>query len=285
MELESSVVSIDMIDLSINISSFLFDGVVKPFLSTFQYDPSLKYWESFVWNKYKHNWNWETEDYSFFFSYINNIGGDDLGTRFRVSYNPNKVPRNDKMLIGLLNIFKYNDEYITIQSADIAFDYDGISTSDLIFDKGSKKEYKIFKYPDSDFTYYLGKSGSNGSVKVYDKASEETKGQASYNKTRYEVTVRPKIYTIQVDGWKCTTTLPKLFIRGVQGLYVDEGLSPTDKLLLYSVEHGFPMSQLTYRQKIKYDKISSSRKEMYTKIEPSQREIEKALSDFINNLW
>lgn len=272
-----------MIDLSIDVDALKFQSSMRPSLDSFKLDERLSYWENFQWNKYRHNWKWETEEYSFFFSYQSNL--NNLGDRFRISYNPNKVAADDRMLMMILNLFHYSGLDIKIQSCDVAFDYEGVTTSDLIFDKGRKREYKIFKYPDTDYTFYLGKSGTSGSVKIYDKAKEETKGAADYSKTRYEVTIRLGVDLEDVPQWKCKVDLPVLYLKGVQGLYDDKDLSPTDRLLVFAVEEGYPMDRLTYRQRKKYDIIAAARNEVYTKIEPSQFAVELALKDFIKQLF
>lgn len=284
MELLSTDISIDMIDLVLDINVYDFEIQLKRFIDGMESDPRLSYWDSFQWNRYRHNWKWETDDYSFFFSYKSNIS-QELSTRLRLSYNPNKVDENDTMLNILLHTFKVDRKKVKIQSFDVAFDYYGITTSDLVFDKGRKNEYKIFKYPESDYTYYLGKGGTNGSVKIYDKATEENKGQADYNKTRYEVTIRPNLEIVDVDLWKCTVDLPKLYIKGVMGLYDDKEFTDFEKLLVHGIENGYPIEKLSYRNRVKYNQIAESRNELYTKIEPSQLAIEKALNNFIKYLF
>lgn len=289
LNLEANTISIDMIDLVIDLSVYEFEMMVKPIVDTLKLDVHIEYWESFGWNKYRHNWRWsvdnESNKYSFFFSYSSNIS-EDLKTRFRLSYNPNKVSSCDRVLSYLLNIFRFEMEQVRIQSCDVAMDYEGVTTSDLTFDKGRKREYKIMKYPNSDLTYYIGNSRS-GHIKVYDKANEETKNKnemADYNKTRYEVTVKDTIEFRNLDEWNYKGELPILYINQVVGLFDNKKLSPTDRLLLYSVENGFPMDKLTKEQRRKYKKLISEVEQVYTKIEPSQRRIEMALKEFMAEL-
>lgn len=284
IELKSNSVSIDMIELAMNIEPLDFQKHVIPYLKHFELSINLKYWDSFKWDRYRHNWLWDTGDYSIFLAYKNNLSKGEASNKFKIKYNPNKVNKEDPFLKVMLNVFKYVKEFPVITWFDVAFDYEGITTSDLIFDKGRKREYKIFKYLDSDFTYYLGKSGTNGSVKIYDKANEEKKGQADYNKTRYEVTIRDTIGLKDINAWKCKVDIPKLYIKQIKGLYDDEELTPTERLLVYSIENDYPMEKLTFRQRQRYKKIAESKQEQYTTITPSQLDIERAIQQFTAQL-
>lgn len=285
MILNPTTTSIDMIEFCININPHEFQKDIATIIAYWELDPQLEYWDSFKWDRYRHNWLYKNDDYSFYFGYKSNIGTTEANNKFRLKYNPNKVSPDDNKLKALLNIFKYRKGTPYITWVDIAFDYQGLTTSDLILDKGKKSEWKIHNYANkSDLTYYIGKSGTNGSVKVYDKAFEETKGLATYNKTRYEVTIKDTIEFRDINQWQCKADIPEMYLRGIQGLYNGDGLSPTEKLLIYAIETDYPMDKLTYEQRRRYREIASSRKEIYTKIAPSQPQIEKALQDFVNNL-
>jgi len=278
MRLKEDNKSVDMITLNINLNDYEFKMYIQPLIDTIEYDPNLKYWNSTQWNKYRNNWTWTTEEYSFYFAYSNNMNND-LKTRFIVQFNPNKVPITDRVLSYLLNMIRHHK--ITVQLIDVAFDYIGITTSELTFDKGRKREWKIHKYQNSDLTYYLGKSGTDGHIKVYDKASEEGI-QDVCSKTRYEITLKINERLEYIDKWKCTTELPAMYI---QTEIDDKTLKPTDKLLIYSVRNGFPMDKLTYEQRKRYEKIMSEVKCNYTKIEPSQLGVEKVVKEYIKQLF
>lgn len=272
-----------MIEIAIDIEPEQFEKNIARILHSFELNIELEYYDNLHWKSYRHNWNWKTENYSIQLFYRCNSGNREASNRLKLKYNPNKVDPEDKFLKVILPIFKYTKPFPFITWFDIAFDYDGITTSDIIFDKGKKREWKIFSYPNSDNTIYLGKSG-NGNVKIYDKANEETKGQATYNKTRVEVTIRDKVPIYDVKSWKCKADMPKLFLRQIRGLFDDKELSPTEKILMYAVENDYPMDKLTYEQRIRYREIIKTREEMYTEIKPSQLAIEKAISDFVNNI-
>lgn len=284
IELKADKVTVDMIELAINIEPKEFQKNIARILHTFELNPELEYYDNLHWKSYRHNWIWKTEDYTIFLVYRCNSGNGEATNKFKIKYNPNKVDPNDRFLRTMLPIFKYTKHFPEITWFDIAFDYDGVTTSDIIFDKGKKREWKVFSYPNSDLTYYLGKSGKNGGMKIYDKANEEKQGQADYNKTRVEVTIRDKVSINDINAWKCKIDIPKLYLRQILGLYDDKKLSPTEKLLVYSVENSYPVDKLTYRQRCRYEEIVSSRDEIYTEIKPSQLDIEKAIQNFVNNL-
>lgn len=290
MILEPKMISIDMIDLVIDLSPHEFEMMIKPIADIFNLDEHLEYWESFGWNKYRHNWCWSqdegNEKYNFFFSYCSNIS-EDLKTRFRVSYNPNKVPHDDRVLSYLIHILRFEEKQLRIQSFDVAFDYYGITTSDLIFDKGRKKEFKVFGgYSHSDDTYYIGSKGS-GQIKIYDKANEETKHKkekADYSKTRYEISVCETLEYRNLFDWVYKSEIPTVYITQVKGLYDNKDYKENDKLLLYSVEQGYPLHKLTYRKRQRYKQLMSDIDITYTKIEPSRFAVETTLKEFILNL-
>lgn len=284
MRLKEIAKSIDMVDLIIDINSFDFEQYIKPKIDILEYDIRLDYWTSFGWNKYRHNWTWTTKEYSFYFAYSSNLK-EEYKTRFRLSFNPNKVNEHDDMLEYLINIMKAYD--IKIQSVDVAFDYEGVTTSELRFDKEKKRDWKIHKYPNSDLTYYLGKSGCDGHVKVYDKASEENKNlkkkeDIDYNKTRYEITVKVNERIENMSSWKCRICIPPMYIQNEIG---DKNLKPTDKLLVFSIKNGYPIDELTYEQRRRYKKIMSEVNYQYTEIQPSQFAVEKVVKDYFHELF
>lgn len=300
MILQPTKCSVDMIEFSKIISPHSFEKVVKPILSKYELSPNYKYWEDFRWNMYRHNWTWTygiyindvmIDTYTFYFGYKSNLGKTDSHNKFRLKYNPNKVPPDDLLLCDLLYIFKSGryqgkGQPTNITWIDFAFDYDDIRTSSLILDKGLKRRWSMHKFGNgSDYTYYIGNSGTNGSIKIYDKAHEETNGRATYNRTRYELTIKDSIPLHNVSSWKCTSDIPEMHLNGIERLQDYIHLSPTDKILMYAVEHDFPLEKLTYEQKRKYKTLSEQRIDLHTKIAPSQPLIEKALHDFVTKLF
>lgn len=287
MILEPQKVSIDKIQLVKNISTFNFKGLSKYYIDIWENDPQVQYYESTTWNKNRHNWLYtgidkNDKEFTIYVGYQSNI--EAIKNRFTLEYNPNKVDPENNFLQVMFNLLLYNKGTIEVQKFDVAFDYMGLRTTDIIFNTEGKKAYSIHQFPNgSDLTYYIGKG--NGQVKIYDKAHEETDGQADYQKVRYEATIQAKWDIKHINLYKCTTSLPEQLLNDIQGLYdKQKGLSPTDKLLVYSVQNGYPLKQLTYEQRQKYKKIISERQFIYTKIAPAQCGVEQALKEYIYSL-
>lgn len=287
INLKPDKISIDNIEFSTQIQVREFEKKVIPYLQAFMLEPNFKTFpEQFGFKDYQHMWQWETEKTSVTLFYRLNNGQKESMDKFKIKYNPNKINQEDKFLKTMLNIFQYSVYNPKITWVDVAFDYTGITTSDIKYDKGRKGLWSEHCFGNmSDKTIYMGKSGKNGSVKIYDKAFEETKGKADYIKTRFEVTIRDNIPLEELNQWKCKVDLPKLHISQIKGLYDNDELTPTEKLLIYSIEQGYPMEKLTYRQRKRYSDILDRENELYTKITPSQQDIEKATKDYIKQIF
>lgn len=278
MELQADLITIDMVDIILEINPYDFEEQFKPMISARKFDMRLEYKENFVWNRYRHNWHWQDqeEEYSYYFAYQSNL--KNIKNRFMFSYNPNKVDPDDEMLTTIITFILSNIRTARISKFDVAFDYEGVRTTDLLIDKSSYKEHKTFRYSNTDPTEYLGK----GAVKIYDKASEEG---SEGNKTRIEYTIRDKIPLLEYEVYECKATMGNFNLKGVLGLYDDEELTDFEKLLIYSIENGYPIDKLSYRNKKKYQKISENKKEMYTEIKPTQSEVEKAIKKYLSDLF
>lgn len=288
MELKPDKISIDKITFVKNINPEHFEECERKYIDVWNYDSAVTYYEMFKWNANRHNWKYKGEnekgqEFTIYIGYQSNL--EVIKNRFTLEYNPNKVPENNKFLEVILNMLKYHSGFIEVLKFDVAWDYYGITTKELIFSPEGKRSYKIHQYPNgSDPTFYTGEG--EGQVRIYDKAHEETKGKADYKKVRYEATIKARFDVRWFNEYKCTTELPEQFINDIQGLYDNqEGLSPTDRLLVYAIQNGFPQKELTYRQRQKYKKIVSERKAIYTKIKPTQSQAEQALKNYISSLF
>lgn len=287
MILEPTNVTIDKIQLVKNISPYNFKDLSKFYIDIWQNDPQVEYYQSTTWNKNRHNWKYtgidkDKKEFTIYLGYQSNI--EAIKNRFTLEYNPNKVDPQNNFLQVMLNLLQYSKGAIEVQKFDVAFDYIGLRTTDIILNTEGKKSYSMHQFPNgSDLTYYIGKG--NGQIKIYDKAHEESDGQAEYQKVRYEATIEAKWDVKHIDLYNCTTALPEQLLNDIQGLYdKQDGLSPTDKIIMYSVQQGFPLKQLTYEQRQKYKKILKERQFIYTKIAPTQLQTEKALQDYIYSL-
>lgn len=287
MLLKPDKISVDMVDIIINISPYDFSEQLQPLLNVKIFDDELVYkvkTSDRDWKSYRHNFYYTSKDesYSFFFAYQSNL--ENIKNRFYFSYNPEKVDSGDEMLITIMTFILANIRTAQITKFDIAFDYEGIRTTDLIIDKSSYREHHTRRYSDSDPTEYIGKD----SITIYDKASEEAKedlNKKQGNKTRIEYRIKDKIPFLDYESYKCTTTMGSFNLRGVLGLYDDKELTPKEKFLVYSIENGYPMDKISWKDKKRYQEISEKKKEVYTEIRPSQLDIEKAIKKYLFDLF
>lgn len=290
MLLEPNKITVDMTDFIFKINWFDFAQQMKPLLDKLmQTDMRLNYWQTLKWNSYRYNWIWRNQDetYKIFFGYSQNIS-DDLKDRFYFSYNPSKVDPDDEILTFLIRSMLTNIDSAELSKVDVAFDYEGIRSNDIIIDKGRKKEYKYFWYPDSDPTHYIGNRENDGFIKIYDKASEEIKEKKikkDIEKVRIEYTLKPKLDLVLYQAYKCITDTCIFNLKGVLGLYNDNVLSPKERFLIYAIENGYPMSDISWKDKRRYQEIMADKKEVYTEIRPSQLDIEKAVINHINKIF
>lgn len=280
-----------MIDLSIDINDYNFKKYIKPYIKPL--DTCITYWESSKFASYRYNFvregymnpenlenNKPSEIYSYYFAYSLNTTAD-YSDRFRLSFNPNKVPLSDPLLKVILNYMKDNKRKLKISTVDVAVDYTGISTNDLILDKGSKKVYSYYYYPESDRTIYIGKPGK-GQVKVYDKASEQG---IDGLKTRYEITLNVDSYYSEIKSYKVKESIPKLYVKHDYNILSTQDLTDFEKMLVYSVQNGFNLNELSYRNRKKYESIMNRQKDIGIKIEPDQLALEQAIKKFVESIF
>lgn len=283
MELKASEISIDMLDLIVDVNSYIFSREIKHILDIKIHNNDLEYYENFSnWKSYRHNFIYKKDDYSFYFAYQSNIPG--LENRFYLSFNPNKVDADDEMLAIVINFIIKNINSANIYKFDVAFDYDDIKTSDIIIDKSNYREHHTRRYSNnSEPTEYLG----NDKVKIYDKAAEMVKKNPKLKKgekTRIEYRIKEKIPLLYLSGYKCIDTMCNFNLRQNISVYDDNSLSPKEKFLVYSIENGYPLNKVSWKDKKKYQEIKSKEKSVYTELKPNQLEIEKALKKYISTL-
>lgn len=194
-----------------------------------------------------------------------------------VEFNPNKIDvAKCPFLFDLLSRFFKTS--FTLVSCDLAMDIHGIDISDIYYDKNKKRYIDVRGYG-SDKTIYLGKG--SGRTKIYNKAKE--RGLDGLKWTRYEVS---PVYNLEINPPfnRCINEIN--FDSGIElvdiyslvGTQVDMfSLNGTDRALIYAVQMGYPLEELTRdkRKKIK-EYLSNS-----TAIEIDR----KALFGAINRYW
>ena len=127
-----------------------------------------------------------------------------------------------------------------------------INILDLIWDISGRGEEKIFSHGHDNKTIYLGKG--NGRVKIYNKKKESDLAIAG-NMTRIEISTEVEDFDIRkIKLFKFTGSFPNIYINQyVYSLSDYEEKNSTLLAILYAVQNGFPIRNLTrrYRDKLK----------------------------------
>lgn len=275
--------SIDMIRLYKDISNSDFQYHLKPQLDYYMLLPNLKYWESFHWKGYRHNWTYSEDKinertgehikYSYYFAYSLNLH-ESTKQRLVIEFNPNKIKiKNDRLLNYIISQIFNNDFYI--QSIDVAFDYEGVNTKDLIIDKSFKREYKLFQY-EHTITHYIGKN--DGRIKIYDKA-EEQGTKALGELTRYEISCNISEHINKIKEYGFNYSMPNVYIISITN---EEELNGTDKAILFAIKNGYPITELPRKKREKIKKYLEDQKYVYSTIAPTMEEIKGTLDLFLS---
>jgi len=231
---------------------------IEKFMNKYRNDGSVEYWFESGIGKFKHNFKFKQDNKNSFWVGIEpnspNIKNNKLKTHIYLRFNPNKIKMEGKLKDIFYKLFRGRD--FEIVSADIAADLFNIDLNlDVIVDKQKKHQIKDIKFNNSNRTYYIGRSGRNGSVRLYDKKKElEDNGkEVKYDYwTRYEVTINPKVHISELKKYKFQGTLPKIYI--IENFNYDDKLSKTDWCILQGlVDNSFKLSDLGRgkRKKIK----------------------------------
>lgn len=243
--------TIDMLRLRADLTYEEFSKIEFRINSIFKEQVKNEY-TSFGISEFKHNYNIEVkEGSSYWFGFIHNSeiinktkGMQNPNTRynFTIEFNPNKVEIN-----GLLKYILSITKNWTIKSADFAVDIP-INILDLCgLDKGRKKDFRMFSAGFDNKTYYMGRS--NNRIKIYNKKIESSLDR---DLTRMEITSKLDLNINNIYFFKYDVILPDLYLND----YLYTFKSYEDKTLLailYAVQNGFPLNDLTraYKNKVK----------------------------------
>ncbi len=242
--------SVDMIRLKTYISyskytelEFLLNSVYKKNIN--------KYWVSDKIMCFHYNYNISFEDFSFYFGFMHNneninYNRDDLEYNFTIEFNPNKA-RDNKLILHILNTFGN----WFLRSVDLAIDIP-INILDIIVDISGRRKMQTISYGEDNLYYAFGKG--DGRVKIYNKKIESDLNIVGYL-TRVEVTkefddypiTKIKLFRFNQDFF------PNLYLN--QYLFSFSDITTKDKTtmaLLYAVQSGYPIKDLTrrYREKV-----------------------------------
>ena len=214
-----------------------------------------------VWNKYVKKEYTSAKIENFFYNYVieieegksfwfgflhNNEKREDMNEfyNFTIEFNPNKI-KDNKILMYILGLS--GNWYI--RGIDLAMDLK-INILDLIVDFSGRSEMKIISHGYDDKTIYLGKG--DGRVKVYNKKRESNLNMLG-DLTRVEITRTYEDFDIRnIKLFRFGERFPSIYLNS----YVYSLSDYNDKTLLailYAVQNGFPIKDLTrvYKKKIK----------------------------------
>jgi len=243
------VYSVDMIRLKTYISYSLFTEVEFRFNTCWEEYVEKKWTSGRAFNFF-YNYNIKIEDgISFYFGFLHNSekrsDNDSLSYNFTIEFNPNKVQDN-KILLYLLDLS--NEWYI--KSLDMACDL-RINILDIVYDKGLKRSVKSISNGFDDKTYYIGKG--NGRVKIYNK-KRESDLNLDYDLTRVEVSLEYDDFNIKnMIMYKIDKKVfPELWLQKYSYSF-SEYKDKTMLAILYAVQNGFPINELSraYKTKLK----------------------------------
>lgn len=254
IEDNNMVYSIDNIRLKTYITYQDFKDL-ESFFKIYYNDNIKKFWLSDLKSCFHYNYNIEIEKgKSFIFQYMHNnesICYDKIEKKynFTIEFNPNKL-KDNFLIMHILNSF--SNWYI--RSFDLAIDIP-INILDILFDKKTKRSYKIFSSGGDNITYYIGSKDSDGNIKIYNKKIESNLNIVG-NLTRIEVTRRYDDFDIVgIKNYDYGEKfLPDIFLN--QYIFSFTDVTSKDKTLLallYAIQHGFPLNDLSrkYKDKIK----------------------------------
>ena len=223
----------------------------------------FEYWTSSRINDFRENYRViVSEEISFWFGFISNNefykgsnSKDNAKTKFNftIEFNPNKVGDN-KFLIYLFGLLydssvKQKIDW-SIVSCDFACDIETNILNIGGINKGSKRCLLTFDNGGDNKTYYIGK-GSNR-VKIYNKRIESN--LEDIDLTRIELTHCFKELSINdlIKTNNIKLAFPDLYYKEYQIYIEDLDLNSTFKAVLYAVNCGFPISDLSkyYKNKL-----------------------------------
>ena len=240
--------SVDMLRLKTYISYSKFTEIEFRFQTVWSEYVELKYTSGRIL-KFAYNYKIEIEEgKGFYFGFLHNTekrSAEERSTyNFTIEFNPNKVGLNP-ILLYLLDI---SDEWY-IKSLDMACDLK-VNILDIIYDKGRKRKVKTDSNGFDDKTYYLGKGDKR--VKIYNKKIESNL-DIQGDLTRVEISREYDDFPIKnMVLYKFDDVFPELFLNQYLYSFADYK-NKTLLAILYAVQNGFPINDLTrdYKNKIK----------------------------------
>lgn len=218
------------------------------YLRTYFKDNIKKFWITDKIMQFKYNWVIEIEEgKSFYFGFHHNNEKKDMHEgkyNLTIEFNPNKL-KDDKLILKILSL---SDNWY-IKSFDIAFDL-RININDIIYDMSGRNIERIENRGFDNKTISVGKN--DGRFKIYNKKKESDLDILG-DLTRVEISREMEDFPIRnTKILEYDNIFPSIYLNN----YIVSFSNYEDKTLLgllYAVQNGFPLKNLTktYRKKIK----------------------------------
>lgn len=218
------------------------------YLRTYFKDNIKKFWITDKIMQFKYNWVIEIEEgKSFYFGFHHNNEKKDMHEgkyNLTIEFNPNKL-KDNKLVLKILALS--NNWYI--KSFDLAFDL-RININDIIYDMSGRNIEKIENRGFDNKTISVGKN--DGRFKIYNKKKESDLDILG-DLTRVEISREMEDFPIKnTKILEYDNIFPSIYLNN----YIVSFSNYEDKTLLgllYAVQNGFPLKNLTktYRKKIK----------------------------------
>ena len=252
-EHNNMIYSIDMFRLKTDITYNDFKEL-EFLINSFYKDKVKKFWTSDRVQCFHYNYVLNFNDNSFWIGFLHNseelcASREDIKYNFTIEFNPNKLRGNfliDKILT------KFGNWYI--KSYDLAIDIP-INILDIAYDIQSKRKVHTFSYGKDNITYEIG--SGQGRVKIYNKKIVSDLNIVGHL-TRVEISVDCEDFPISnIQRYNFDVGLfPLLYLN--QYLFSFSDLTTGDKTalaILYAVQHGYPIKDLSRRYKEKISQL------------------------------
>ena len=258
LEENNIIYTIDMLRLKTDLTAEKF-YYIEYMLKTCYGDTIKKFYNSFNIGDFKYNYVIEVgEDSSYWFGFMHNaqnckkgaLSNSNTTHNFTIEFNPNKV-KKEGFLKFLLDFIPLNSW--VIKSCDFAMDLK-INILDLCgFDKKRYKDLRTFDCGYDNKTYYMGRTDNR--IKIYNKALESN---LSNNLTRIEVSKKLDLKLLDINRFELKINLPEIYTNDYIFSFSDYQDS-TFLAILYAVQGGFPVNNLSRRYKEKLKSTLSGR--------------------------
>jgi len=250
------------------------------FVSPFGIEPRVSYKKMSGISAYEHNFNIKDynmwgEECSFWIGCGHNSRPKGQLIDVTLDYNPNKCDGSELLDYVLNKVFRNNSD-VEVRKFDLAIDIP-CNILDIAFAKANRS-YRLFDNGCDDKTHYFGSRGSDGSLKIYNKKRES---KLSYDLTRYELTLLPKISICSMLNYSFDDSYIHP-ITLVNGLQLDMELSGQDKFnVLAALDNPMLLSLLEKRKASKIKKIINS----LSPVSFDTKQIEECVGGFFRNIY